>query len=874
MRGLGQATYFNVAITFDATQRHMTIHPVIPSVAACPDASGGSGGRDLRIRRSERLFCAVLALAALTACRQPAAEASRQGDSLTSALQPRLPTGVKLDPAAPMATVGPMPLTMRAAPEGNAVVLSLGGHRKQGLQIVNPVTGAIVQELPQASAFVGLAFSSDGRTLYSSGGNQDVVYRYDWSDGRAKLRDSLVLGVKASPRASGRRYPAGLAVSHDGHMLYVAENLADSLAVVDVDNGKVVQRFATERYPYDVAADSAGHVYVSAWGGHTISRFAETTNGWLRDDGRLPVARHPSSLALSRDGTRLFVASGSTDHVAVVDTKARRVIARLLDPPPAGPNEGATPNALTLSPDGTRLFVAEADANAVAVFDLTAATSNVSSATGTDRLSGRIPAGWYPCAVLSTRDALIIANGKGRGSISNPRGPQPQTSQVNTGNGPFYTLALIDGGLMRLPLASTTGEPLTQFTARVAAANGWNNAAKPRAYPPFEHVIYVIKENRTYDQILGDVRQGDGDSSLVFFPRTVSPNHHALAERFGLFDRFFVNAEVSPDGHNWSTAAYATDYLEKTVPSNYSSRGRQYDYEGLNRNSLPDDDVAEPANGYLWNLAEKKGITFRNYGEFVSPARDPDDPLPAGYRGNKPYLFSNTNPRYPGFDLGIRDQHRVDVWLDEFNKYVEQRNLPALEIVRLPNDHTSGAAAGRPTPHAAFADNDLALGRMVEAVSRSPFWRSTVIFVLEDDAQNGPDHVDAHRSPMFVISAYSRPGVIHRFANTTDVLSTIEEILGLQSMSQFDHFGRPLRDIWASAPDLRPYSPIVPSVSLDEMNPRNTRGARESSRLDLRIEDAADEDLFNQILWRAIKGDSVPYPKPRRASAHELKTGE
>src|SRR5262249_53129513 len=206
-------------------------------------------------------------------------------------------------------------------------------------------------------------------------------------------------------------------------------------------------------------------------------------------------------------------------------------------------------------------------------------------------------------------------------------------------------------------------------------------------------------------------------------------------------------------------------------------------------------------------------------------------------------LFSNTNPKYPGFDLGIRDQHRVDVWLEEFNQYVEQRNLPALEIVRLPNDHTSGAAAGRPTPRAAFADNDLALGRMVEAVSRSPYWSSTVFFVLEDDAQNGPDHVDAHRSPLFVISAYSRPGAIHRFANTTDVLSTIEEILGLSSMSQFDHYGRPLRDIWASAPDLRAYSPIVPSVSLDEENPRGTRGARESSRLDLRIEDVADEDL-------------------------------
>jgi YVTN family beta-propeller protein len=852
-RGLGQATYFNNVITLDATHRPVSLgHP-------------------------GRILCAALAACTLVnACSQQSSGSAgdRGGDLLATALAPRLPTGVKLDPAAPMAKVGPMPLTMRLTPEGNNVVLSLGGHRQQGLQVVNPATGAVVQELPQASAFVGLAFSPDGRTLYSSGGNQDVVYRYDWRAGRATLRDSLVLGVKPQ-RGSGRRYPAGLALSPDGRTLYVAENLGDSLAVVDVDKGTVTQRLATERYPYDVVVDAAGTVYVSAWGGHTVSRFVPSGNGWLKDDGRMPVARHPSSLVLNRDGTRLFVASGSTDHVAVVDTKTRRVIARLLDPPPAGPNEGATPNALSLSPDGTRLFVAEADANAVAVFDLTPATANVTGATGTDRLAGRIPAGWYPCAVLLVQDALIVASGKGRGSIPNPHGPQPQTSQLNGGNGRYYTLALLDGALMRVPLAETTGEPLARYTTRVAAANGWTGAPRTHAYPPFEHVIYIIKENRTYDQILGDLRQGDGDTSLMFFPRTVSPNHHALAERFGLFDRFFVNAEVSPDGHNWSMAAYATDYLEKTVPSNYSARGRTYDYEGTNRGAIPEEDAAEPASGYLWNLAERKGITFRNYGEFVSPApRDADDPLPPSYRGNKPYLFANTNPSYPGFDLGIRDQKRVDIWLEEFNKYVAKGTMPALEIVRLPNDHTSGAAAGRPTPRAAFADNDLALGRMVEAVSKSPLWAKTVFFVLEDDAQNGPDHVDAHRSPMFVISAYSRPGVVHRFANTTDVLRTIEEILDLPSMSQFDHYGRPLRDIWASAPDLRPYAPIVPGASLDELNVRGTRGARESRKLDLRIEDAADEDLFNQILWRAIKGDATPFPGARRASAHELKSGE
>jgi YVTN family beta-propeller protein len=820
------------------------------------------------MRFTLRAVAGLSASLLLAACRPAPSRSPKAGDSLFASLGDRLPTGVRIDPAAPLTTVGPMPLTMRLAPEGDRVVLSLGGYAKQGLEIVDVATGRVLADVPQASAFVGLAFARDGHTLYSSGGNQDVVYRYDWRNGAAALRDSLVLAVKR-PRGSGTRYPAGIALSPDGAMLYVAENLADSLAVIDLSSGRVVQRLATERYPYDVAVDGQGAVYVSAWGGNTVAAFTAASGGRLTDAGRIRVARHPSSLLLNGDGTRLFVVSGSTDHVAVVDTRTRQVIARLLDPPPAGPNEGSTPNAIALSTDGTRLFVAEADANAVGVFDLSAGTSGVSAAHGDDKLAGRIPAGWYTSAVLPVGDALLVASGKGHGSRANPKGPNPAT-----GRNEEYSLGIIVGGFMRVPLSETTGEPLARFTTRVAAANGWSDASRQHRYPPFEHVMYIIKENRTYDQVLGDDTRGDGDSSLTFFPRSLSPNHHAIADRFGVFDRFFVNAEVSPDGHNWSTAAYATDYLEKTVPSNYSGRGRSYDYEGTNRGRIVDDDVAEPASGYLWNLAEKKGITYRNYGEYVEPAaRVREGELPPGYRGAKPYLNAHTNPQYPGFDLAIKDQHRVDVWLAEFQQYVASGQMPALETIRLPNDHTGYARAGLPTPKAMFADNDLALGRIVEAVSKSPFWKNTVIFVLEDDAQNGPDHVDAHRSPLLVISAYNHGGAIHRFANTTDVLRTIEEILGLESMSQFDYFGRPLRDIWADSPDLRPYAALTPAQPLDEMNPSGTQGARESAKLQLWIEDVADESLSNQILWRAIKGPDAPYPGAKRASAQELKIG-
>jgi hypothetical protein len=320
-------------------------------------------------------------------------------------------------------------------------------------------------------------------------------------------------------------------------------------------------------------------------------------------------------------------------------------------------------------------------------------------------------------------------------------------------------------------------------------------------------------------------------------------------------------------------AAYTTDYLQKTVPSNYSDRGRSYDYEGTNRGERETaEDAAEPGNGYLWNLAQRKGVSFRNYGEYVRPAgvdADEDD-LPRGYKGLKPFLDANTHPTFPGYDLSIPDQLRADIWIAELQEFVRRGTYPSLVIVRLPNDHTSGASAGRPTPRAHMADNDLALGRMIEAFSQTPFWRESAFFVLEDDAQNGPDHVDSHRSPLLVVSPWARGGVFHRFANTTDALRTMEEILGLDALSQFDAYGRPLREIWRETPDLRPYVALRPSVSLDEKNPRNTRGARASEGLDLRFEDVAEEDLFNRILWATIKGEGVPYPGTSRASALDL----
>lgn len=774
---------------------------------------------------------------------------------------PRLPTGARLDPEGRSFDVGNMPLGMLLAPEGDHLILSLNGWREQGVQVVERATGRVVQTLTQPAAFLGLVFSPDGKTLYASGGNEDAVYRYSWRDGRATLIDHIALAEKATKK-DGTRFPAGLAMSRDGRYLYVAENLADTLAVIDTASKRIVQRLKTDHYPYNIAVAADARVYVSAWGGDSVAVF-NAASGGLTASGKIVVGRHPSALVLNTQGTRLFVASASNDRVIVVDTTKRRVIKELLDAPPAGPREGSTPDALALSPGGGQLFVAEADNNAVAVFDLSSATAGQPTKRAQDRLAGRIPVGWYPTALVASPNALWVLNGKGRGTMANPDRRKPGTNAE--GPKTSYVLGQLNGTITELPLPVAAAK-LNRLTAHVAELNNWGRRPAAPRYPPFKHVIYVIKENRTYDQMFGDLKAGDGDPALLFFSQRVIPNHRALAERFGLFDRFFVTAEVSSQGHQWSTSAYSTDYTEKITPSSYSSRRGEPDDVG---------EVDEPVNGYLWDAALRKGITLRNYGEFALPVEAPKGkPQTASrYRAVKTALAPHTNPDYPSFDMAITDQKRVEVWLKEFQEFAAKGTLPALEIVHLPCDHTGGARPWWRTPAAYVADNDFALGRMVEAVSKSAFWKDTVFFVLEDDAQDGPDHVDSHRSVLIVISPYNRAGTLHRFVNTTDVIATMEEILGLGPLSQFDYYGRPLREIFAAEPDLRPYDALKPAQPLYELNPQRGHNAQDSLRLDFSKEDRADMALFNRVLWRAIKGDDVPYPSPRQMAALEYLRG-
>ena len=762
---------------------------------------------------------AILAVLSLPCAAFPA-------DSAVTYTSP-LSTGVRLDPVGEFVDLGSVPLGMALSPDGNFAAVVLSGWREQGLQIVDLRSRKVTQTLEQPAAFLGVVFAREGNRLYVSGGNDDSIFVYSWENGTAKFDRKIVFGQQ-KPDKTGSRYPAGLALSARGNLLYVAENVGDGLAVVDAASGQIVQRVRTDHYPYGVEVATDGKVYASAWGSDTVSAFKTGKDGKLKAVGKITVGRHPSALLSNKSGSRLFVALAGSDEIAVVDTKSKKVVQRLSDAAPAGPSEGSTPNALALSADESKLFVAEGDGNAVAVFDVSGADSN--------KPVGRIPTDWYPAALVNHGNDLLVLCGKGHGSHANPDGPIPAEPLVRrTG----YDLGQLNGTLRVIPngFDSIT---LADYSRRVSEANNWGEQRGAKTYPPFKHVVYIIKENRTYDQVFGDLKEGDGDPSLVFFGQAISPNHHALALRFGLLDRFFTNSEVSSQGHIWSTAAYVTDYDEKTVHSMYSDRHADIDNE----------EIDEPGNGFLWNLAQKKGITFRDYGEMVNDPKSPEWET-TKRRG----LADHIDMAYPPFNLEISDQKRADAWIAEFKQFVEKGQMPQLEILHLPNDHTAGGHAGSHTPKALMADNDLALGRIVEALSKSPFWKDTVMFVLEDDSQSGPDHVDSHRSPALIISAYNHSGTNHRFANTTDVIAAIEDILQLDRMSKFDYFSRSLADVFSDTPDMTPYTPVMPEQDMNEMNPKSSAAGEMSKGLDFSKPDRIDDDVFNRILWRMMKGD-------------------
>ncbi len=757
-----------------------------------------------------------------------------------------------LTPAGIQVTVGDRPLGAALSPDGRYLAVTNDGQGVQSLALVDTRARLVVQSIPYhapAALYVGVVWAPDGRRLFASAGGNNLVRTYDLRDGGLSEGAPIVLADAKTPA-----YPAGLAMAPDGRTVYAAENLANRVVAIDVASGKPVASAETGARPYAVAVSPDGaKVYVSNWGARTLTV--------LRAQGLTPadtvtVGLHPGALAVDPARGRLYAANTDDDTVSALDMQSDRVIATLSLAPYAGAPEGSVPDGLGVSPGGRWLFIANAGNNDVAVADLAGPAPAV---------VGLIPTAWYPTSVTVSRDGrtLFVTNAKGLGAGPNPRGPNPTRGPGEAAE--QYIGFMIMGTVSFVPVPDAPA--LAGMTARVVQNNGFDEARNrlaagraglpPRAIPRrvgdpslIKHVIYIIKENRTYDQVLGDVREGNGDPSLVLFGPDAAPNHHRLAREFVLLDNFYVNAEVSPDGHNWSTAAMANDYVQKNWPATYSNRAREYDYEG----GQP---AAYPRSGFLWDAAARAHVSYRIYGEFTEFRRYPN-------RGTMDAMEGHVAPGYHGYDLQVTDQTRFAEWLAEFRGFERAGELPQLMILRLPNDHTAGTRPGYPTPLAMMADNDLALGHIVEAVAASRFWKDTLVAALEDDAQDGPDHVDAHRTVALLAGAAVRRGVVdHTFYSTVSLLRTIELILGIRPLTQYDAAAQPMLGAFTDEVQPLRYIATVPRQPLTTANTLRTPGAAESLRLHFEQADEVPPGVLSRILWRAVKG-AAPLPESPR----------
>jgi YVTN family beta-propeller protein len=767
------------------------------------------------------------------------------------------PQGWALTPAGRQVQLGDRPLGIALSPDGRTILVSNNGQSTQSLMVVDRASGAVRQSIdyraPEA-LFLGLAFSPDGSLAFASAGGNNKVRVYQVTD--QHLTEDAPIPLPTTVGPDGRRtnpYPAGLAIAPDGSALYVAGNLSNALWIIDLSTRAVRASVPVGVHPYAVVlSDGGAEAYVSNWGERSVS-VVDTARAQVRQT--VGVGTHPSALALHSVRGELYVANTDSDTISVIDTSLKEV-ARTLDLAPyVGAQEGSSPNALAVA--GDTLYVANAGNNDVAVVRL----------GSTDVIAGLIPTAWYPTAVAVASDGseLLIANAKGLGAGPNPGGPNPLRRDAVQATQFVASMAVGSLSIVRVP----NQDELDRYTAQVVANNGFDERGqvrmttaatgqqviprRPGDPSPIKHVIYIIKENRTYDQLLGSLGKGNGDPSLNLFDDSSAPNTRELARRFVTLDNFYADAEVSADGWNWSTAASANTYVQKNWPASYSARNRPYDFEAINPAAAPG---ATPDDAYIWDRLDAAGISYRSYGVWIV-GEGQTAPLVTR-------LYQHTNPRYPGYDPYITDQVRINEWLLEFNQFVATGTLPTVQLVRLPNDHTFGTRPGVPTPRAYVADNDLALGRLVEAVSNSPYWAETAIFVVEDDAQNGPDHVDAHRTVALAISPYTQTGRIDStFYSTSSMLRTIELIVGLPPMSQFDAAATPMLASFTDTPDPRPYTAIVPAQPLDELNAHDAPMAAESLEMDFTAEDRTPELALNVAIWQSVRGADSEMPRPR-----------
>jgi len=813
-------------------------------------------GRD-RIRMVGAAF--VLAAAGGMAFADgPAGSEKPTWPGLTRAGAVLLPNGWSLKPAGKQAKLGDFPVAVAEHPSEPILAVLHAGYGEHEVVTLDGASGKVIGRVALKESFQGLAWSGDGKRLFVGGGFDDVVHRFDHAAGLLSNRSE----IRYPAKAKGPRVPAGLAVAKDGGTLWVANAFGQTLAKFD-GAGKLQAEIdlGEDSYPYGLAWDEAGgRLYVSLWNKAEVavidSAKGEVVGHWATQE-------HPNELLLARGGKVLYVANANRNTVTVFDAgagKAVETIGTAIDP---GAPPGSTPSSLALTPDGEILFVANANTNDVAVVNV--------KELGASKPLGFIPAGWYPTSVRVARSGktLYVANGKGTSSKANRDGPNP-LAEPNAGVRE-YIGGLFQGSLSILPMPgpkemvaySKTVYECSPLRARAAGPA----PIRPPGHPiparvgdpsPIQYCLYIIKENRTYDQVFGDIPEGNGEKSLCLFPEEVTPNHHALAKEFVLLDNFYAEAEVSADGHEWSMGAYASDFVERTWPLSYRGNRRvPYPSEGAL-------EIARPANGYIWDRAAAKGLSYRSYGEFIKNGETPDEPSTTKVKA----LQGHFDPKFRGYDLAYPDVKRADRFLEELAGFEKGGDLPNLIVLRLPNDHTSGTRPGTPTVTAMVADNDLALGRVVEGLSKSRFWPKMAIFVVEDDAQNGSDHVDAHRTVALAISPYiKKRSVDSAMYSTSSMLRTIELILGLEPMTQFDAAARPMAGAFASAPGLAPYACRPARVDLDARNARDAVGAEVSMKLDLdEAEDRADDLVFNEVIWKAVKGKDSPMPPPVRSA--------
>jgi YVTN family beta-propeller protein len=754
-------------------------------------------------------------------------------------------------------------------------------------------------QAPGQAVFYGVAFAPDGRRAWASGGGQQVVHALKVEDG--ELTETGQIGLR---QAAGAYFPAGIAYGRTprGDRLYVAGNLSApagtgnppgrTVSVIDPATDAVTATIdlGDAGAPLGVAFAADGRkAYVTNWLSRSVSVIdtaTETATGriTLSPASNPLLADHPSAIAANPERHEVYTANASSDSVSVIDTDTDRVVDTIDVALVRGAAKGALPSGLSVAPDGRSLYVAEAGENAVAVVDLAGR-----------EVAGFIPTSWYPAAVSATPDgrSLAITNTNASGAGPNPCGGAQPPSRVETCKGvdrdTQYSGSMIKGSVQVVPVPDRA--QLRRWTAEVQRNNQARGRRRtpPRAARKIKHVIYVVRENRTYDQVFGSLGRGNGDPSLTLFGEESAPNARALARRFGVFDNFYADAEVSADGHNWITQAGATDYVDKTWPINYSpgprSRQRSYDFEDVMADQLlateplqGDPSVPRSAaaqtQGYLWDNAAAHGVSYRSYGEYTQT----DCTEKSAGDGNVSHTThldttrfpGHVDTSYPGYSTACPDHTlREPAWERAFRRDERAGTLPALSIVRLGNDHTNGTRAGSATPASYVADNDVALGRLVDVVSHSRSWRSTAILVTEDDAQNGPDHVDAHRTLALMISPYTRRGAVDStHYDTASMVATIEDLLGLPPMTITDQ--RATR-MWANLggrPHLEPYRLRRPQVVPFgdpgyPRNPANAPMAAQAARWKLGEADATPELELNRSIWKSVRGRHARMPRPR-----------